>query len=480
MRLASLSLRVLPILIFGSCACLSPNDRAALAQPNTKKSISGWVSCNAASDDAEGVARAFAAARHGAFTLSVDCPVRIHIGTDIGRPIFIDDGTTVEFTGSGKFMVDNTFVPAFVIANSNDITLSNWNVEYDASLPVDPNAGGYQQNGRLVSGKQPGSAFNDIRLTQWLTANRGITFDKSQGFLGSKWTGPTNACAMFLIVGDSARLKVSGLHAYAPETAGAERFIPVVFSMSPNYRSNQTVNAKTPATVQVLAVPHQLTFSDVRLDGTYMGWVGGAQDESFENIVSRRYADLQDAQGGNSGGLGKWFAPPHLFYLNYSPTGDPALFNKNIRINHVVDSGVRSGQARDLGGGGPLSGNALSLKIGCLNCSVNDYKSARPDGFADVLSSDGLTISNVDATYDSRFLNDLYPGIRFPQPPYRNVTLENVALKDAAAVTAYQPIGNADKAYQGISFKNVQISINRWKGSAPLPTISGLRVTVSP
>ena len=50
--------------------------------------IKGWVreDRTGTSDDTAGVAKAFAAARHGAFTLVVDCSVSIKIGMDIARP----------------------------------------------------------------------------------------------------------------------------------------------------------------------------------------------------------------------------------------------------------------------------------------------------------------------------------------------------------------------------------------------------------
>jgi len=152
----------------------------AKAPPTVEKSIGGWVSCDGTTDDTAGVARAFAAARHSAFTLVVDCPVRLHIGIDIARTIFIDSGTNVTFTGAGKFTVDNVFHPAFAIANSNDIVLTNWNVEYDASLPVNFKTKGYENQGQYVASESnapPASAFNDETLSNWLTANRAIAFD---------------------------------------------------------------------------------------------------------------------------------------------------------------------------------------------------------------------------------------------------------------------------------------------------------------
>ena len=440
------------------------------------KSIGKWVSCTGTSDDTAGVAKAFAAAKHGAFPLVVDCPVNIKVGMDIARPIFIDEGTTVEFTGSGKFIVDNIFIPAFVIADSSNITMTNWNVEYDAGLPIDQNTGGFMNNGGFVKGPKPANAFNDARLKSWLVDNRGIVFDKSQVGANPPWTGTTNACAVFFITGDSSNIRVTGMRIYVPASAGGDRFIPVAFSLGWNFKSNQTVSAKTPITPQFYAVPHDLTFSDINLDVTYMGWVGGLQRVVFENIQSQRYGDLQDANGGTVGGAQKWFAPPHLFYLSYATQGDPGLFNSNIEIKNVVDSGVRIGKARDAGGSDTISGYALSIKIGCVNCRVDNYKSARPDGFLDVLPSDGLTITNVIATYDSSFLNNLFPGWRFPSAPYKNVRFENIKLIDTAASSTVPPIGNVNAPNnEGITFKNVRVEMNHWAGTAnmPLPAIAG-------
>jgi hypothetical protein len=470
---------VIPLVAIGSCGATSvrSNDgREPLQGTGSGKSIGNWVSCAGTSDDTAGVAKAFAAARHGAFTLVVDCPVNIKIGMDIARPIFIDDGTTIEFTGSGKFTVDNILIPAFVIADSGNITLTNWNVEYDASLPVDQNVGGFANNGEFVKGLKPASAFNDLRLKDWLAANRGIIFDKSQGNVYPLWTGTTNPCAVFFITGDSSNIRMTGMRMYVPAAVGGDRFIPVAFTVGANFKSNQTVSTKTPMTGQFYAVPHDLKFSDISLDGTYMGWLGGLQKAVFENIRSQRYGDLQDANGGTVGGVRKWFAPPHLFYFNYSPTGDPGLFTTNIDIKNVVDNGVRIGRARDAGGTDTVSGYALSLKIGCVNCRVDNYKSARPDGFLDVLASDGLTISNATATYDSSFLNNLFPGWRFPAAPYKNVRFENIKLIDTAASSIAPPIGNVNQpTNEGIVFKNVRVEMNRWTGTAslPLPAIAG-------
>jgi hypothetical protein len=465
--------------ISGSTATTGSGTTATVAATN-KKSISAWVSCTGTTDDTSGAMKAFAAARQGAFTLVVDCPVLLHSGLAIDRGIFIDNGTTVEFTGSGKFFVDNMFHPAFVIANSNNITLTNWNVEWDGIVPVNPNFGGYELGGKFVTSPgttQPAGAFNDLVLTPWMTANRSVTFDENQGWVKSIWVGGVNPAAVFFITGDSSNVVFTGLNLYVPATAGGNHFMPMAFSFSPNWKSNQAVNGKTPHTVQYAMVPHQLTFSGIDLDGTLMGWQGNVRDVMFENITSHRYGDLQDANGGTTGGIGKWFPPPHLFYLNYVYTGDPGLFNTNIHISNVLDEGPRLGVARDKGGNDSVSGYALSLKLGCTECSVDTYTSNRPDGFMDVLPSDGLTVSNVNATFDSVFINNCFPpGLRFPGPTqYSNVTFENVQMKDTPSTTTRGPLGNAASATNaGIVFTNFQITLNQWAGSdLPLPTIGG-------
>ncbi len=199
---------------------------SARSRDAVKRSISGWATCDGATDDAESVARAFAAAKHGAFTLVVDCPVRLHIGVDIARTIFIDDGTTVEFTGTGKFTVDNVLHPAFAIANSKDIVLADWNVEYDASLPVDMRTGGYENAAKFVASganAPPAGAFWDQRMAQWLAANRSIKLDGSRGNVDTLWNGPSNLSAVFMIAGDTSNVRITGMRTPPSPPASCRR-----------------------------------------------------------------------------------------------------------------------------------------------------------------------------------------------------------------------------------------------------------------
>lgn len=443
------------------------------------KSIGGWVSCSNTADQTAGVVNALAAAKNAAFTLIVDCPVHLHSGSAIDKAIFIDNGTTVQFTGTGRFFVDNLFHPAFVIANSSNITLVNWNVEWDGSVPVNPKFGGYEINGKFVasSANTPAAnAFNDIVLTDWLAAHRSINFDQTQGFVRAMWPGAANIAGVFYITGDSTNVLVTGMNLAVPARAGGDHFMPMAFSMSPGWKSGQTVSAKSPQNTSAVAIPQELTFSAINLDGTLMGWVGGARNSTFENITSGRYGDLQDANGAHVGGIGKWFPPPHLFYLSNRGNLSAGLVNASLHFVDITDSGPRVGAARDKGGSDSISGYASSLKLGCNNCWVENYLSSRPDGFMDLLPSYGVLIKDIYASFDSAFLNNLYPaGIRFPSTGYTGITFLNVQLVDTANETIRGPVGNAPSASNAsLVFADFNVTLNRWSGSnLPLPAIGG-------
>jgi hypothetical protein len=288
---------------------------------------------------------------------------------------------------------------------------------------------------------------------------------------------------VFFITGDTANVVFSGMKLYAPAGAAAHEFMPQAFSLSPNWKSNQTVTGRSTLTARYAVVPHGLTFSGLDLDGYLMGFQGSVQDSMFENITAHRYADLQDQNGGNVGGINKWFPPPHLFYLNTHST-DPALFNSNIHFSNVTDEGIRLGSARDKSAQDKVSGYANSLKLSCSDCSVDAYTSHRPDGFMDVLNSDGLTVTNIAATFDSVFINGLFPaGVRFPDKNYSHVTFENVQLTDTATATAHGPVGNATNPdNDAITLNNFRVSLNKWVGAGAepaMPTIRGSDINVS-
>ena len=437
--------------------------------------------CDGTTDDAVATAQAFAAASHHAFTLRVDCPAWVHIGTDVARQIFVDDGTAVTFADGGLFIVDNTLVPTFGLVDVNDVTFTDWRIEYRASLPLNYKVdGGYYDNGVFVpsTGTCLACTFTDVTLTAYLKNHRGVVFDQDAGRVGATWIGPTNNSALFYLMGNTSNVTVTGMRLFVSPSANGNQFVPMVFSLAAGYVPNQTVTAAdgvAPYEAPKYAVPHQLVFDDVDLDGYYMGWQGGLQDVTIRHVRAHRYGDWQDVDGGTPGGEGKWFAPPHLMYLNYDYTGDGGLFNRNVQITDVIDMGPRVGIARDRGGTDPGSGYALSLKIGGVDSGVDGYSSSRPDGLLDVLACDNLTLSNITATYDSSFLNNLYPGLRFPgiATTRSRLTLQNVSLTDLAAHPVMQPMSGANDLL-GATFSNVQLGLTQWDAGEVAPNFSPL------
>ena len=254
---------------------------------------------------------------------------------------------------------------------------------------------------------------------------------------------------------------------------------------------------------QNAAAPSHLTFENVTLDGTIMGFVGSAiTDSSFSNITEIHYSDVQDASGNHIGGdleptnNAPWTPPPHLFYLVNNVEASPVMPNANLTFTNINDANLNAaGQAIAYDRthttnpnrvGGPRdtaailkaanrgeSGYALSLKLMCgisaatpgaaVNggCVINNYTSHRPDGFMAVQDLSNVTFNDIKATFDSNYTDGLAmyrPGIWFPGP-YSGVTFENVTLTDVAAKPLNEPIGYSE-GYYGLRFDNVSVYVN--------------------
>lgn len=453
----------LPALAFIFSTSAHAENNSPVPARSSSRSIRNWVHCDGRTDDNAGATAAFAAAKNGAFTLVVDCPVFIHVGTDVRRPIYIDDGTTVQFTSAGLFKVDNVQIPAFLLVNSSKVRLLGWRVQFVGQLPVNHHIVHYDNNVAVQNNSDPSSSFTDGPLTEWETAHRGVHFIQTR----APWPGATDTSAIFLLMGSTRDVQFRNFKLFVAPQAKGSQFIPMAFASIPGGNSNANIMHQQPDSSGQFSVPSNITFSDIDLDGYYMGWQGSYQNTLFEHIRAHRYGDLQDDQGGNVGGIGKWFAPPHLFYLNASTA--PGVENRQIHIVDVIDYGNRVGVARDKGGSDPGSGFVNSLKIGAYDSEVNGYKSYRPDGLLDLLSSANLKISNVDATYDSSFLNGIYPAVRFPQPPYNHVTIENVTLADKAAVSKMTPFWGASNA-SSVQITNVKITLNKFAPAIANPS----------
>jgi hypothetical protein len=459
------------------------------------------VECNG-TDQYANVQKAFNAAANNAFELIVDCPVTIHTARLPNKTVFIDNDTTVSFTSAGVFYVDNVLQPAFAIMNSSNITLLDWNVIYTGSLGV-------------ALPDHTMNIFNDENATAWMHQNRHINF-ASGAHSSSQDT--YNTGAIFFIVGEDSNLVFSGFHITAQtvrEAAGrsqlpisaAAGFVPCVFTLGSNWKSGtaekpNTLHVGEHMTSQTAAGPTDLTFENITLDGTIMGFVGsGITNSSFTNITSIHYSDVQDVNGNHIGGdidpsnNSPWTPPPHLFYFINNTAGIPAA-NAHLTFTNINDASLdasghpitydRTHTANPNRVGGPRdtaailrqqnraqSGYALSMKLMCGTsaatpaagvdggCTVNNYKSYRPDGFLAVQNLNNVTFNNITATFDSNYTDGLpmyRPGIWFPGP-YSNLTFKNVTLTDVAARSLTAPIGNS-LGFRGLKFEPIDRETN--------------------
>jgi len=461
------------------------------------------VECDG-TDQYANVQKAFNAAANNAFQLVVDCPVTIHTARLPNKTVFIGSGTLVSFTSGGVFYVDNVLQPAFAIMNSSNIKLYNWHIVYTGSLGV-------------ALPDHTGNTFNDGTATAWLSQNRHM--DLASGGQHSQWQDTYNTGGMFFIVGADSNILFSGFHIVAEtvlKAAGASPlpvsaaagFVPCVFTFGPNWTSGTAANPHVFAqaeslTSQNVGHPTLLTFENITLDGTIMGFVGsGITNSTFKNITSIHYSDVQDVNGNHIGGdidpsnNGPWTPPPHLFYLINNTLTTPAIVNANLTFTNIEDASFdsegreitydsthqtnpdRVGGPRDTAAllrqyNRPQSGYALSMKLMCGvsaatgaqgtngGCSVQNYRSYRPDGFLAVSNMNNVTFENVTATFDSNYTDGLpmyRPGIWFPGG-YTNLTFKSVTMVDVAAQPLTEPVGYS-KGYNGLHFMDVDASIN--------------------
>lgn len=427
------------------------------------RSVKEWAVCDGVTDDSVSFAQAIFAARHSAFTLIVDCPLYLRMGMDISKPIFIDNETTIDFNSKGLVIVDNVLIPAFILANSSNINLLDWKIQYTGGIPIDDNIGGYYNDGVFVtqSGKTPAAhAFNNITLKNWLQQNRGVTFAKNQSTI---WTGPLDPAAIFYLKGNTFNIKIKNMSLFVSESTSADKFIPIAFSLNPGEMDNQNITANLVLSKPYLNTPHDIFFDNIMIDGYYFGWHGAGQNISIRQVTTLRYGDLQDSAGENVGGINKWFPPPHLFYFNTQDNWDSSLKNTNFLIENIIDNGIRLGVARDKGGNDTISGHAVSLKIQANNSLIQNYVSYRPDGFMDILSSSNVKFKNMTAIGDSSFINYTLPMMRFTQKSNHDLYFESISLTDSAVFTYIDPIrGSDDDNNTNIIFINTRIKLNNW------------------
>jgi hypothetical protein len=363
--------------------------------------------------------------------LLLDCHVLLDQGTDPSQGIIIPSGLTVTGTPEGAFLMTNAQQPGFTFQHCNGGAWTDINILYQGSTPV-----------KMV-GTGPGGVFNDVYLTQDLIKNHGCTLAHGVHAL---YTGPTNLCATFRIVGACNDLTFTGIIITGGATA--DKFVATLFSFDAQWKPGSTIAIDTPQNSSYLVLPVGIQIIDCRFDGYLMGFVGCAGGLLAQGNVFARYADLQDAHGGTIGGIingiDTWFSPPHAFYMADPDVGSGFTGIRRQLLSNI-DLGVWSGAGRRPS----ISGTLPSLKTTLMYTEVDGYTSYRPDGIMSITSDQNVpcqgSMKNVHGQFDSRVS---YPnaggnnfGVNFPgNANYNGLKIDTVTAIDInPGVPAYPP-----------------------------------------
>jgi hypothetical protein len=401
--------------------------------------------------------------------LYLNCPVFVHVGYDPTKPVFIHSGTTVTCGPLGKFLVDNNTIAEFVMQNAKGVSFTGCQFQYVGALAINNAVAPYYG----VAGR-----FNDTQMKADLVA-QGYSFSNGGS---SYWAGPTNAAAMFVIRGSTTATFTNNWFGVVPGT-NASKFIPVVFSIDPQWKCCTVTTNGNPATATTANAP-VVTYDANVFDGTYMGWTGTGGSNTITNHRSYRYSDLQAADGSNAGGCSNpgsgacWLAPPHHVYLQ---GGDPSLNAANT-LAVISDFGPYVGGVIRRPAG---SGTLLSLKLELTHgSSVTGYFTARPDGCEDVIANwagaANGSINGFVCIYDSTVATaDGKPiwGMRFPSAnPYVGVTFSNYIISDTAASPVHFPVSNMYGNNNGVTFGPNFTIYQHLKSGAQFPQLNGTNI----
>jgi len=403
--------------------------------------------------------------------LIVDCKCKLTIGIDDSKCIFLRTGTNIVGTPSGELIVDNSYIPAFILLHTTDFVIRNLNVKYVGAAPYDDLAAPYPA---LTA------HFNDVIMKNDMIANFGNTFTGSGSCL---YTGHGNPSAIFRCQGALARGRFENVSIYVPQGANAANFIPFGMSFdeqwAPNTlvtNNNQAINAST------AVLPTDVDIINLRLDGCYMGIFcrGGVR---IHGLKGYRYSDLQHSDGTGAGGSLSWFPPPHLLYIS---DPDPSFTGWTREVVNCFDYGIYVGGATRRS---TTSGSMVSLKMApCLNTVIDGYTSLRPDGFMDCLTNNypnGYgTMKNLSFVYDSSVVtSNGLPiwGLRFPSgAPYNYLTIENLVARDLNPAPTVFPIADmGNNNNQNCDFKGVKVYLPDWPSTgSPGFSIAGNFMTI--
>lgn len=370
------------------------------------------------------------------------------------KSIFLEDNTWIEGVNGANIIVNNLYSPAFWMALSKNISIKNitflWDNVYDAT------------NMRPDIATKENQQF----IENYLKTKKKITFKSTNPIA----RGSISFMAIFLIDAaknvtfDSVTLKAKG------ETA--DRFIPMGIKLKEQNTANQTVTHATFDNTGATNIPRNIILKNVSFDGALMAIQGIVDGFKSDGLKSYRYSDAQNINGDYIGGFDgvKYnFPPPHLIYLNDDKSIHYSC--EEIKILNTVDYGqyVGSPNVRATASG---YCNSLKLADSHADVTVDNYKSYRRDGFADIMNVTNGTFKNIFseskiAIFEQRFK---FSSLRF-LGSLKNVVFENIIIKDKSDVLGVYPL-DITKG-DNVLMDNVHVYINEYTGENGLFGISG-------
>lgn len=412
-------------------------------------------------DSYAGFVAAYATALAAGVQLIVDCKCWVSITTNDLRSIFLRTGTYITGTPNGVLILDNSFIPTFILHHATDCVFKDLNIRYIGTPPWDTTIAPYAT--------LP-AHFNDVVMKGDMAANFGNTFSGTGSCL---FEGTISPQSIFLLKGACARIKFINVNWHVPQGANAANFIGCVIGLDRQWTPSTLVPNNNQAVISAVAVlPTDIDMINCRIDGALMGMLGFG-GMRINGLKSWRYSDMQKPDGSGAGGNALSFAPPHLIYLQ---DPDPSFTNWQRDISNVYDYGQYVGGATRRAS---TSGSLLSLKIApCLNTIVDGYTCLRPDGFADILTNQFGnqfgSMKNLYFVYDSATVtSDALSiwGVRFPSStPYNYLSIDGLVGRDLnPSPTKFPIVDMGNVLNQNCDFKGLKIYLNDWAGTTNYP-----------
>ncbi len=350
----------------------------------------------------------------GGRTIYIDSDIFLDVEATGTKSIFLDDNTYIEGKSTDvNIIINNDLSPAFIGVLSSNINFKNITLlhdqTYDAAYDYD-------------LGND--NTLNQDQVKNYMINNRNVTYASGN----PTFKGPSSFHSTFMLHGVDGFTMENVI--FKAKGTTANTFIKFGIKFIEQHSANQLgiVESTAPTTTTKNVYLKNVTF-----DGYLMGISGLVENFKSENLVGKRWSDLQNADGSNVGGeivegVTYRFPPPHLIYLTVDSSYN-GNYPKNIQMFNTIDYGEHVGFAfRD-----EVSGFCGSMKftVDCRNIYIDGYKSYRVDGLLDI---GGITNGVFKNLYAKSQLGRFTPSRAYSSirsvGSLTNVTFENIFLED--------------------------------------------------